>query len=101
MLMKHKYSVYAAKNGDPLNLVLHTSNAGMSIHDGCDIVRKFTDPEVEIIQKLGKSGSLINVDQKPAWWVEITDSDGTKWPVRCRSKGDAKAIERWAQKHSV
>lgn len=96
--MKRRYSVNARKNGKQLNLVLQTSSDAMRIVDGSKIVRSFVNPSVAIIQKLGKSRSLLNVDQKPAWWVEITDSDGTKWPMRCRSKGDAESIERWAQK---
>lgn len=99
--MKRGYMVHAAKNGKSLSLVLQTSNDGMSIINGREVMREFTNPSVEIVQKLGKSGSLFNVAQKPAWWVEITDSDGTRWPVRCRNLGDAKAIERWAQKHSA
>lgn len=99
--MKRGYLVNANRSGVQLNLVLQTSSDGMRIIEGSKVVHEFTSPQVSIIQKLGKSGSLFNVDQKPAWWVEITDSDGTEWPMRCRSKSDAKSIERWAQKHTV
>lgn len=99
--MKRGYMVHASKDGNTLSLVLQTSNGVMSLISGHEVVRDFANPSVEIVQKLGKSGSLFNVNQKPAWWVEITDSDGTKWPVKCRSLGDAKSIERWAQKHTV
>ena len=99
--MKRGYVIRASRGGKQLVLMLQTSSDGMRIIDGREVVREFAAPEVAIIQKLGKSKSLINVDQKPAWWVEITDSDGTKWPVRCRNLGDAKSIERWAQKHTM
>lgn len=98
--MKRGYLVHTAKNGEPLDLVLQTSDKGMRIIDGRTTVHEFAAPLVSVTQKLGKSRSLFRVDQKPAWWVEITDSDGSVWPVRCRSKGDATSIERWAQKHS-
>lgn len=97
--MKRGYLVKASRNGEPLDLVLQTSNKGMAIKDGSKIIREFAAPHVEIMQKLGKSRSIFRVDQKPAWWVEVTDNDGTRWPMRCRSKGDAEAIERWAHKH--
>lgn len=95
--MKRGYLVHASRSGEQLDLVLTTSDKGMAIKDGSKIIREFAAPRVEIVKKLGKSGSLFNVDQKPAWWVEVTDNDGTRWPMRCRNHGDAKAIERWAK----
>ena len=99
--MRRGYMVHAAKNGKPLRLVLQTSKDGMRIINGREVMREFTNPSVEIVQKLGKSRSLFSVAKKPAWWVEITDYDGTRWPMRCRNLGDAKAIEKWVQKHSA
>lgn len=98
--MKRGYLVHTSKNGKQLDLVLTTSNKGMAIKNGSKTIREFSRPHVEIVQKLGKSGSLFNVEQKPAWWAEITDADGTKWPIRCRNLSDAKAIERWAKEHT-
>lgn len=98
--MRQGYMVRARKNGvDFDHLVLQTSNKGMRLVNRFDVVREFTEPNVEIVMKLGESRSLLRVDQKPAWWIEITDHDGTRWPVMCRNLGDAKAIERWALKH--
>lgn len=100
--MRQGYVVHARKDGVDLDyLVLQASKKGMRLIDRLKVMHEFANPEVKVIQKLGKSRSLFRVDQKPAWWVEITDCDGTTWPIRCRSLGDAKAIEGWAKKHSV
>ncbi|WP_080801217.1 hypothetical protein [Arabiibacter massiliensis] len=66
--MKRRYSVRASKGGEPLRLVLRISDDGMSVR-GRGFARKFENPSVRVVRKLGRSRSLFRVDQKPAWWI--------------------------------
>lgn len=103
--MKRGYMVHASKGAEQLDLILQVSRKGMRIMriKGLkkELMHEFDNPSVKIVQALGKSGSFFNVDQKPAWWVEVYDSDGSKWPMRCRNLGDAIAIEKWAVKRGA
>lgn len=98
------YKVYANRGEERLTLALQTGGGKMRILEprqtrfGCDTLYEFKHPRVRVESRPRefRAGFFNQIDTD--WYVTISDPTAGVVTLLCSSKGDAFAIQRYAEK---